>query len=61
MIGSQPTLGNNFLCEKKNHFPLISYDLNGCDRAKYRAYHKYAEIVLMRNNKQSPCLEYKIH
>ena len=42
-------------------FRLISYDLNGCDRAKYRAYHKYAEIVLMRKNKQSPCLEYTIH
>ena len=42
-------------------FRLISYDLNGCDRARYRAYHKYAEIVLMRNNKQSPCLEYTIH
>ena len=42
-------------------FRLISYDLNGCDRAKYRAYHKYAEIVLMRNNQQNPCLEYAIH
>ena len=41
----------------EDDFRLISFDLNGCARAEYREYHKFAEIVLMRPSKRSICHE----
>ena len=42
----------------KGDYRLISYDLNGCARTKHAEYHKFAEIVLMRTSKRSPCIEH---
>ena len=38
-------------------YRLISFDLNGCGRNEIGHYIKFAEIVLMKTSKQSPCIE----
>ena len=38
-------------------YRLISFDLNGCGRNQIGHYIKFAEIVLMKTSKQSPCIE----
>ena len=38
-------------------YRLISFDLNGCGRNQIGHYIKFAEIVLMKTSKHSPCIE----